>query len=45
MAALGAGARANLDEPVGGTHHGLVMLDDDDRVTLVDETAEDADHP
>ena len=45
MAALGAGARADLDEPVGGTHHGFVVFDDHHRVALCDKTTEDADHP
>src|SRR5204863_10146655 len=30
-----------VDDPVGGLDHVEVVLDDDDRVSLVDETAED----
>ena len=44
MAAFGTGARADLDEPVRRAHDGFVVLDDHDRVALVDEAAEDADH-
>ena len=45
MAAFGAGPRADLDEPVGGAHHGLVVFDHHHRVALFDEAAEDAHHP
>ena len=44
MTAFGAGAWADLDEPVGGAHDGFVVLDDHHRVALVDEAAEDTDH-
>ena len=44
VAALGAGARPDLDQPVGGAHDGLVVLDDHDRVALFDQAPEDADH-
>ena len=45
MPAFGAGPRADLDEPVSGTHHGLVVFDHHHRVALFDEAAEDTDHP
>ena len=35
---------ADFDEPIGRTHDGFIMLDDDDGVTLFDEAAEDSDH-
>ena len=44
MAAFGAGAWTDFDEPVSGAHHGFVMLDHHHRIALVDETAKDADH-
>ena len=44
MAAFGAGAWADFDEPVGSAHDGFVVLDDHHRVALVDETAKDTDH-
>ena len=45
MAAFGAGSRSDLDQPVGGAHHGLVVFDHHDRVALFDEAVEDAHHP
>ncbi len=43
LAAVGSRLRADLDEVVGGAHDGLVVLDDDDRITQIGEAAEDAD--
>ena len=37
-----AGARAEVDDPVGVGHHGLMVLDDDDRAAGVDEPVEQA---
>jgi hypothetical protein len=36
-AAVLTGARTQVDDPVGVGHHGLVMLDHDDRVAIVNE--------
>ena len=41
-AAVVAGARAEVDDPVGVRHHGLVVLDHDDRLAGVDEPVEQA---
>src|SRR6478609_4513586 len=35
-----ARSRADLDQPVGGAHHGLVVFDDDDGVAEVGESPE-----
>ena len=40
--AVVAGAGAEVDDPVGVRHHGLVVLDDDDRLAGVDEPVEQA---
>ena len=45
VAAVLAGARAHVDEPVGAPHHLLVVLDDDHRVAEVAEPLERADQP
>src|SRR5450432_664091 len=42
QAAARTGFGAEVDYPVGGLDHVQVVLDDDHRVTAVDETAEDA---
>jgi len=39
-AAVVPGARAEVDYPVGVGHHGLVVLDDDDRLARVDQSVE-----
>src|SRR6266566_433384 len=39
-AAVVAGPRAEVDDPVGVRHDRLVMLDDDDRLAGVDEPVE-----
>ena len=44
-AAIRAGVRTDFDEPIGCTHDGFIMLDDNDGVSLFDEAAEDSDHP
>ena len=36
------GARAEVDDPVGVRHHGLVVLDHDHRLAAVDEPVEQA---
>ncbi len=41
-AAVMAGAGAEVDDPVGGHHDRLVVLDDDDRLAGVDEPVEQA---
>ena len=41
-AAVVARARAEVDDPVGVGHHGLMVLDDDDRAAGVDEPVEQA---
>ena len=41
-AAVVAGARAEVDDPVGVRHHGLVVLDDDHRLARVDDPVEQA---
>jgi S-(hydroxymethyl)mycothiol dehydrogenase len=41
-AAVVAGARAEVDDPVGVRHHRLVVLDDDDRLAGVDQAVEQA---
>ena len=41
-AAVVAGARAEVDDPVGVRHDRLVVLDDDDRLAGVDEPVEQA---
>src|SRR5688500_9782177 len=41
-AAVVAGAGAEVDDPVGVRHDGLVVLDDDDRLAGVDEPVEQA---
>ena len=43
LAAVHAGARPHVDEPVGAAHHLLVVLDDDDRVADVAQPLERAD--
>ncbi len=43
LAAVLAGARAHVDEPVGAAHHLLVVLDDDDRVPEVAQPLERVD--
>ena len=40
--AVVAGARSEVDDPVGVCHHRLVVLDDDDRLAGVDESVEQA---
>src|SRR5215218_2226500 len=42
LAAVVAGARAEVDDPVGVRHDRLVVLDDDDRLAGVDEPVEEA---
>ena len=42
-AAVLAGAGANVDEVVGGLHDGLLVLDDDQGVSLIAEAVHDAD--
>ena len=42
LAAVLAGARAQVDEVVGGAHHRLVVLDDQDRVAEVAQPLERA---
>ena len=42
-AAGGAGAGADIDEVVGGEHDGLLVLDDDEGVSLIAEAVHDAD--
>ena len=37
-----AGARADVDDPVGVRHHRQVVLDDDDRLAGVDQAVEQA---
>src|SRR3954454_23882006 len=39
-AAVVAGAGAEVDDPVGMRHDGLMMLDDDDRLAGLDEAVE-----
>ena len=41
MATFGAGFGAEVDDPVGSFDHVEIVLDDDDRVALVDEAVED----
>jgi hypothetical protein len=41
-AAVVAGPRAQVDDPVGVRHDRLVVLDDDDRLARVDEPVEQA---
>ena len=43
--ALRAAARADLDEVVRGAHHGLLVLDDEQRVALVAQALHHADEP
>ena len=40
--AVVTGARAEVDDPVGVRHHGLVVLDDDDGDARVDQAVEEA---
>ena len=40
--AVVTGSRAEVDDPVGVRHHGLVVLDDDDGLTGIDESIEQA---
>ena len=42
LPAVVAGAGAEVDDPVGVRHHGLVVLDHDDRLAGVDEAVEQA---
>src|SRR4051795_12342381 len=39
-AAIVTGTRAEVDDPVGVGRHGLVVLDDDDRLAALDEPVE-----
>ena len=45
VAAVLAGARAHVDEPVGAAHHLLVVLDDEHGVAEVAQPLERADQP
>ena len=45
LAAVLAGARAHVDDPVRRPHHRLVVLDDDHRVAQVAQTLQRADQP
>ncbi len=45
MAAVHAGARTDVDDPVGRAHHLLVVLDDDQRVADVAQSLQRADQP
>ena len=42
LAAVVPGAGAEVDDPVGVRHDRLVVLDDDDRLAVVDEPVEQA---
>ena len=43
LPAFGSGFGSDFHEMVGGSHDGFVVLDDDNGVSLIGETAEDAD--
>ena len=38
VTAMNAGSRSDIDNPVGGTHHIFVVLDDDQGVANIAET-------